>query len=258
LTGTVLDAVTRKAIGGADVVLRSSSGTVLVKVVSASDGKYRASGLKPGDSVVIYYQHGGYLPRPAGPVAVSIANGANVKNLQLMQDSDQATYWTLWAKNAKSAVEAHTTDPKERDTLYSQLWSNLGDQGFSPTSQVLAARQIAEATPDSPHSRQLMSFASVDLETLQQADSNIRAAVDGQGTMSSKLSIPSEVAVAIAASELKKKGSTTPSPEFMKNFGEVWGDKATGDLSHELSSSPTTKGAVTKMWDRTNTLADKP
>jgi hypothetical protein len=258
LTGMVSDAVTRTVVGGADVVLRGSSGAVLARVVSGSDGIYKASGLKPGDSVAIYYQHGGYLPRPAGPVAVVLANRENVKNLQLIEDSKQATYWSQWAKQTKSSVETYTTDTKQRDALYNQLWSSLGVYGFSSISQALAARGIAEATPDVPHSRQLMSFASVDLETLEQADSSIRAAVDGQGKLSSKYSIPSDVAVAIAASELKKKGSTTPPPEFMKSFGAVWGDEATGDLSHELSASPTTKGAVTKAWDKTNMLADKP
>ena len=205
LTGTVVEAVKKTPIDGVDVVLRSSSGVVLTKVVTGSDGKYKATGLRAGQSVTIYYQHGGYLPRPAGPVTIALADGANVKNLQLMLDSNSLAYWSQWADQTKHSVDTHTADAKQRSARYDEFWSLLGVFGFSSVSQALAARQIAEATPEATHSRQLMSFASVDLDTLEQADPNIRAAADGHGELSHKYSIPSDVAVAIAASELKKK-----------------------------------------------------
>ena len=238
LTGTVSDAVTQTPIAGADVALRGSSRKLLTKIVTGSDGKYKASGFKPGDKVAIYYQHGGYLPRPAGPVIVILATKKNVKDLQLMQDSKQAAYWLRWAKQAKSSVDSQTDDAKQRYALYNQSWSSLDILGFSSFSQALAARQIAEATPEATHSRQLMSFASVDLDILEQADPTIRAAVDGHGELSQKYSIPPDVAVSIAASELKKKGSAAPQPNFMKSFGDFWGQEATRDLSRALSTSP--------------------
>jgi hypothetical protein len=248
LTGTVVEAVTQKAIDGVDVVLRSPSGGLLGKVVTGTDGKFKASDLKAGDSVTIYYQHGGYLPRPAGPVTVVLVIGTNVKNLQLMMDSRDMAYWSQWAKQTKYSVGAQATNIKQKDALYDQLWSLLGVYGFSPVSQALAARQLAEVTPEAFHSRQLMSFATVDLDVLQQADSSIRAAVDGHGELYKYL-IPSDVAVAIASSEFEKRGFTTPPSEFMQRFGAVWGDQATGDLSNALSASPT-KAEIGKMWDK--------
>jgi hypothetical protein len=256
LTGTVVEAVKQKAIDGVDVVLHDSRGALLAREVTDSDGIFKASGLKAGDSVTIYYQHGGYLPRPAGPVTMVLAVGANVMNLQLMEDSNDMAYWLQWAKQAKSTVNAQTTDPIRRNTLYDELWSLLGDSGFSSVSQALAARQIAEVTPEATHSRQLMNFASVDLDTLRQADPNIRAAVDGQGELS-KFLIPSDVAVAIASSELRKKGFNTPQPEFMKRFEAVWGGQATGDLSNALSTSPM-KYDIGKMWEKAQTPEPKP
>jgi len=260
LTGTVSDAVTQKPLDAADVVLLSSAGKELARVATGSDGKYKVSNLKRGDEVAIYYQRGGYLPRPAGPVSVVLRTGPNVRDLQLMKETDEVAYWLQWAKLAKSSADASTTDRKQRDTLYNEKWSYLGAYGLSPVSQALAARHIAELTPEAAHSRQLMSFASVSIDTLEQAGSNIRAAVDGQAKLSNKYGIPPDVAVAIAASELKKKGYTTPQSEFMTDFGAVWGKEATGDLSLALSHSPPSKNAVTRAWDmdKRRMTADKP
>jgi hypothetical protein len=71
-----------------------------------------------------------------------------------------------------------------------------------------------------------------------------------------KYPIPSDIAVAIAAGELRKKSSAGPQPEFMQDFGAVWGEEAAGNLSNELSTSPTND--YQRAMDRMHLMAIKP
>ena len=103
-----------------------------------------------------------------------------------------------------------------------------------------------------------MGFASVDLDKLEQADSAIRSAADGQGLLSSTYSIPPGVAVAIAANELEKKGfPSSYQANFMKNFELVWGRDATNELSKTLSLPPE-KYDPQKMWVNAPSMENKP
>jgi hypothetical protein len=258
LTGTVSDSVSQKAVEGADIILRDKSTPPkeLAKVVSASNGKYIVSGLTAATQLVVVYQRGGYLPHPAS-VNFTLSAGANVKDLQLMANSHQTSYWELWAQKVNSHVNAATPNAAEREKLYNQFWSDLGASGFSPVAQALAARHLVEATPGTSHPRALMSFAAVDLDTLSKADSDIRAVVDGQSTAFHVHDVSPDVAVAIAASELKKTGSRGPQPGFLHNFEAVWGPGASGDLSKAVAISPT-KDDYEKVQDRMHLMVDKP
>jgi hypothetical protein len=260
LTGTVSDNVTGAVVDGADVVLFDSSKPPkeITRVITGSNGKYVIPGLKSGDHVAAYYRCGGYLPYPGGPVTLLLGAGENVMNFQLMANTDQAAYWSQWAKNLKGFVDSSTVNAQKKQALYDEFWSYLGLAGFSPISQALAARSLTESTPGLTHSPAVTSFASVDVETVRKADSNISAALSGgQATLLRKYPIPPDVAVAIAASELKKRGSSAPPPEFMETFGSVWGQEATGHLSTTLSSKPAGNG-YQKAMDRMHLMANKP
>lgn len=80
------------------------------------------------------------------------------------------------------------------------------------------------------------NFAAVDLDAVQKADANIRAAVNGHATLTNEYNIPADVAAQIAASEIEQKGSSPSSQaDFIDKFQHVWGSGAKDKINYKLN-----------------------
>jgi hypothetical protein len=225
LAGRILDAADDSAIAGAQITVRRGNNK-LGTGISLADGGYLVKGLRKGDRVEAYYSRGGYKPNPM-PSTVVLANDRNTQNIQLIRDTTEANYWVIVSAKIKASVESATPDQEKRLQLYEQTWSALSKIGLAPEAQAQAARQLISVAPQATASHDLMSFATVDDKNLHKAEADIRAAVHGEATLVNSYSIPSDIAVDIAANEFKAQPPQKSALEkFSKDFEAVWGLEA--------------------------------
>jgi hypothetical protein len=120
-----------------------------------------------------------------------------------------------------------------------KVWWLLGANGLSVPAQSQAARGFVASAPELLRSTELESFASVDLDSLEKADAEIRAAVNGDGKLSNSYSAPPDVAASIAANELNKRKDPDPATRlrFSNEFKNVWGTSAEQELQIRLFRS---------------------
>ncbi len=237
LKGVVQDAANNKAIAGTDVRVENSQGKEVGKSITNADGQYRITGLKRNSRVNTYYSRNGYVPHPRGPEAVLLSDASNTKNVQLLLDTHEAVYWVQWSTKVKTAVDKSTPDKGQRLEQYRNVWSWLGASGLSAPAQGQAARGFVATAPDLLRSTELGGFASVDIDTLEKADAEIRAAINGQGKLSNSYSLPPDVAASIAANELKDSDPATRL-QFSNEFKKVWGSSGEQELLFKLSHRP--------------------
>lgn len=237
IEGTVSDLVDNSPVRAADVIIHGASGIVVGRTITDIEGRYSIKDLAPGSDVQLSYRCSGYLPYPGGPERVTLSNAKTRKDISLYRQTNDQAYWRQWSKETKAEIEAKTTDPQQRAVAYDRKWSKLGAIGFPATIQVLAAKQLVAASPAEARSSRLQSFASVDLDQLNQADANIRAAANGDAKVM-KYSIPPDVAGTIAADELKAKPSkSSVAPDFHTDFHAVWGDAGQKALRDNLGKA---------------------
>jgi Carboxypeptidase regulatory-like domain len=236
LKGTVRDAANNQAISGTDVRVEDSPGTVVGRSITDANGRYNITGLQRGSHVTAYYSRGGYVPYPRGPEEVVLSGASNTKNIQLLRNTRDASYWTQLSEKVRTAVDASTTDKAQQLEHYQKIWLWLGASGLSTSAQGQAARGFVAIAPELLRSTELESFASVDADSLEKAEADLRAAVDGQIKLSNPYSLPPDVAVAIAASELRKRKGSDPEgwSQFSNDFQRVWGKSAEQDLQIKL------------------------
>jgi hypothetical protein len=239
LKGVVQDAANSQAIAGTDVRVENGQGTVVGKSITNADGQYRITGLKRNSRVTTYYSRGGYVPHPRGPEEVLLSSASNTKNVQLLRDTSEAVYWVQWSTKVKTAVDASTSDKGQRLEQYKDVWSWLGASGLSAPAQGQAARGFVAIAPDLLRSTEIESFASVDLDSLDKGDADIRAAVNGQAKLSNRYSLPPDVAASIAANELNKRKNSDAATklQFSNEFKSVWGSSGEQELQFKLSHS---------------------
>jgi hypothetical protein len=234
LTGRVLDAADDSAIAGAQITVKRGNNKVGTGT-SLADGSYEVKGLKKGDHIEAFYSRGGYKPNPM-PSTVFLDNDNNILDVQLVHDTNEATYWALLSRKLKAKVESHTPDREKQLQLYEQTWSALGEIGLAPEARAQAARQLISAVPETVASHSIMSFATVDDTNLGKAEANIRAAVHGKTSLVNTYSIPSDIAVEIAADEFKKQSfDRSAQDKFSKDFEGVWGIEAGKQFRGELN-----------------------
>ena len=180
------------------------------------------------------------MPHPRGPEAVLLSSASNTKNVQLLRDTREAVYWVQWSAKVRTAVDASTSDKGQRLEQYKGIWSWLGASGLSASAQGQAARGFVAIAPDLLRSTEIESFASVDPDSLEKGDADIRAAVNGQGKLSNKYFLPPDVAASIAANELNKRKNSDPANQlqFSNEFKSVWGSSGEKELKFKLSHSP--------------------
>jgi len=237
LKGVVQDAANSQPIAGTDVRVKDLQGKEVGKSLTDADGQYRITGLKFNSRVNTYYSKGGYVPHPRGPEEVLLSGATNTRNVKLLKDTSEGDYWVKWSTKVSTAVDKSTSDNRQRLQHYDNVWSLLGATGLSLRARGQAARGFVAADPALLRSTELGSFASVDIDTLEKADAEIRAAVNGQGKLSNSYSLPPDVAASIAASELKDSDAATRL-QFLNEFGKVWGSSGEQDLLSKLSHSP--------------------
>lgn len=240
LKGTIWDAVVKKPVGAADVIVTdtSTAGTRLGHVITGHDGKYSIPGLKRGNQVRVRYSCEGYKPRI--DVSITLSTDVITQDEVLIHDTDDPDYWAKYAQAVKTTSDEATPNEQKRYSLYNQYWNVLANYDLSAVAQAQAARQIAKITPPASHSAQMESFAAVDLDAVRKADADIRAALNGKTDLSNKYNIPLDVAAGIAASEIKASGSTASShTDFMEKFQGVWGNGAKDTINYKLVEHPT-------------------
>lgn len=241
IRGTITDAFDKSPVNGADVVVRSASGATIAHVISGADGHYSAmgSGLNSGDHVNAYYSRGGFVPHPAGPVDILISSAGNTKDIELIHDVSDQAYWAEWANAVKAKVDVAKIDSSKRANFYDKAWSTLEGFGLSPLALAQAARQLAAISPNVPFSVRFESFASVDMDKLQLAETDIRTSIDSQTELSNKYGIPSDVAGSIVASEVKNQAAPLALQQrYTSEFGNIWGSEAKEKLSDQLTTHP--------------------
>jgi hypothetical protein len=250
LKGTIWDAVAKKPVGAADVIVTDTGtpGSRLGHVITGNNGKYSIPDLKRGNQVKVRYSCEGYKPRI--DVSITLSTVVITQDEVLIHDTDDPGYWAMYAQAIKTTSDKTTPNEQKRFSLYNQYWTVLATYDLSPVAQAQAARQIAKITPPASHSPQMESFAAVDLDAVRKADADIRAALNGKADLSNKYGVPLDVAAEIAASEIKASGSTASSnAEFIEKFQGVWGNGAKDTINYKLVEHPTDirLGNINKM-----------
>ena len=236
LRGKVWDPIQKSGIPGADIAL--TVGKVHRTTISVADGTYIVTGLKKGERVTATFRRAGYSPDPRRyEVVLSMLN--NVKDVELLRDTADASYWGAWSGAIKSFVEASTTDPGRRKQIYNEAWEATTAFGISPEAQAAAARQLSAAAPESLGSSSLSSLAAVDPNTLRQFEAQIQAAIQGQAKLTKWDSISPDVAALVAASQLRKQPtSAIAEREFLSKYSDTWGPTGAQDVREKIALNP--------------------
>jgi hypothetical protein len=236
LQGVVRDVGTKAAISGADV--KVNDGREHAAVTNAS-GQYTLTQLTCGSSVNAYYSRVGYVPYPDSE-AVTLSRRSNTKDVALLRNTKDEGYWVTLSGNVKVEINASKPDTEQTIQEYRTVWSWLASTGISAPARGQAARAFLKTSPDSVAEPGIRAFASVDIDSLEKVDTDMRAAADGRGTLSQTYSVPAGVAASIAASVLKEpEADPAALAHFRAQFEDLWGTSAQQDLERKLSSSPT-------------------
>lgn len=229
LKGKVMDAADNSPVSGAEIAVFRSRNR-LGTGTSLADGTYEVRGLKRGDEVEAYYSRGGYTPNPMYSKII-LSKLKTVQNIRLIHKTADIGYWKSLSLKEKTAVEATSPDPQTQARLYEQILLLLGKIGLPTDAQAQSARQLLFITPAAGSSHYLMAFATVDDKDLQEAEANIRDAVQGTTALSNKYGIAPDVAVSIATSEMQLQ-TTDPSTrtKFSNDFEAIWGAEASKRL----------------------------
>src|SRR6185437_10395702 len=178
LQGKITDGIGGAPIPGVDVTVMTAYEKDPKKAITDKDGVYTVSKLKKGSTVKAFFSVGGYKPHPTA-TQVLLAQATNKQDVQLFRDTKDAAYWGAFAEMLKNAIEASAANKKQYASLYEREWSLLGAAGFSPQAQTQAAQQLMKVAPQASESHTIITFASVDLETVNKTQINFRNALVG-------------------------------------------------------------------------------
>jgi hypothetical protein len=240
LTGIIRDHQSKKPIESAEVAIANSTKTA----TSNSEGKYVVSGLPLGAKVEAVYKAGGYGARP---VEITLTQATTEHDEALYQDLVQVSYWD---DVANTLVKPGAGTGQTRSNEVWAEWKKVDGSTLSPEAKAVAARSFLkvlgsglEGAKDPDSATSLSAYSTVDQNRISDAKADLQTAIQGNGTLRGRNAlVPGNVAADIAAQQIiLKKGSDVPK-DFLGDFKDVYGAKATTTLIDKMAIGKTAAG----------------
>ena len=239
LQGRTLDADGPPLAGVAvSVHLAACQSQILRSTVSRADGTYELSGLAASSALVVCYSRIGYMPDPLPKSIKTVSSGVQtIADVPLVQNGGTVAYWQTFAAKTKARIDSETSNPSQQALRYQAVWRTLTSIGLSPEAQTEAARQLLHVVPSGAAAVEIKPFADVNDDDLHAVEANISDAAAGKAQLTRAYTIPSTLAVDIAATQVKNHASGTASQQFSSAFENVWGKEAADQLQMKLNEA---------------------